>query len=184
MPKVTVFCGAASGASPLFESWATQVGKSIASHGHTLVYGGSRDGCMGAVANGALESGGKVIGVLPKFFLDWEIQNPDVADVIWTPTMPERKELLIGMADLILVLPGGYGTLDEMFEVITLTSLKRMEPKALLIFDPLGFYDGLTQWLEQVHLAGFVRSPPGGAFSVVRELSVLESFLTVPQSVS
>jgi uncharacterized protein (TIGR00730 family) len=183
LPAVTVFCGSAVGLDPRFVAFAEQVGSLLAALKIDLVYGGSKDGCMGAAANGCLAGGGKVTGVLPDFFLDWEILHPSLTETIFTQGMAQRKELLIEKGEVILILPGGFGTLDEFFEVLTLTSLKRIKPKAVVIVDPFGFYDGLVNWLETVQLAGFTREG-SHHFSVVRELSVLKSFLSGPQNVS
>ena len=179
---MTVFCGSAPGKDPQFQSFAREVGSLLARLNLDLIYGGSKDGCMGAVADGCLSSGGRVIGILPQFFMEWEIQHPNLSEIIFTENMASRKELLIAKGDVVLVLPGGFGTLDEFFEVLTLSSLKRIEPKAAILFDPLGFFDGLVNWLENIHLAGFTREP-GQSYSVIRELSELETFLSGPHSV-
>jgi uncharacterized protein (TIGR00730 family) len=181
-PNVTVFCGAASGTDPKFLKCAMEVGELLGRAGFDLVYGGSADGCMGAVARGCQSKGGRITGILPKVFLEWEIQNQHVDEVIWTETLAERKDLLIQKADLVLVLPGGYGTFDEFFEVITLANLKVCVRPAL-VFDAFGFYEGLVSWLESVVLAGFAK-PQGDLFSVVRELCDLEAFLNQIKRVS
>lgn len=170
-----MFCGSASGADPRFLALARDVGVLLARQGHRVVYGGSRDGTMGAVADGALSAGGRVLGILPDLFLPWEIAHNSLTEMRVVKDMAERKMLMMAESDLFLVLPGGLGTLDELFEVVTFNALGLMK-KPVLVFDAFGFYSELLNWLEKMSAAGFAK-PMSEHFGVVKDLPALESFL-------
>jgi uncharacterized protein (TIGR00730 family) len=173
--SVCVFCGSAPGGAPEFMELARATGALLARLGLRVVYGGSRDGCMGAVADGALEEGGHVLGILPEVFIPWEIAHPSLTELRWVSGMAERKALMMAESDVFLVLPGGLGTLDELFEVVTFNALGYMR-KPVLILDAFDFYAGLVHWLERVAATGFAK-PMGEHFLVARDLGALESFL-------
>ena len=175
MGSVTVFCGSARGDDPVFMKNAFKVGELLAERGLRVVYGGSKDGCMGAVANGALSKNGYVLGVLPDQLIPWEIAHPGISEMRVVANMAVRKKLLIDEGDLILVLPGGFGTLDEFFEVITLSALGQLS-KPTLVFNLADFYSDLLNWMEKVSLSGFAKSS-GSFFSIVSSFEELERFL-------
>lgn len=174
--SVGVFCGSAKGHDSRYVQVARDVGELCARLGLRVVYGGSRDGCMGAVADGALAGGGAVLGVLPDLFLPWEIAHPGLTEMRIVADMPTRKAMLLAESDLFLVLPGGLGTLDELFEVLTFNALG-LQSKPVLIFDAFDYYAELIGWLEKVSAHGFA-GPMGERFGVVRTLGALESFLS------
>jgi len=155
---VGVFCAAAAGADPAYRHAALNLGRHIAARGLTLVYGGGGAGLMGAVADGALAEGGTVIGVIPGFMVEAEHAHKAVADMRIVSSMADRKEMIIALADVFIALPGGVGTLDEMFEVISLAQLK-FHRKRLAILDVDDFYASLIEFLERASNLGFIRDP-------------------------
>lgn len=123
MQSVCVYCGASPGFNPAFEVAAIEVGRLLANSGRTLVYGGGRVGLMGAVANGALAAGGRVIGVIPQALVGKEVAHRGLSDLRVVPSMHERKALVADLSDGFMALPGGIGTLEEFFEAWTWASL-------------------------------------------------------------
>ena len=152
---LTVFCGSKSGNNPSFLSAAASLGNLLAQENIELVYGGGNKGLMGAVANGCLDQGGKVIGIMPKLLLEWEAQHTGLTELIITENMHDRKKILYEKGDAGLVLPGGMGTLDELFEMLTWNNLK-IHNKKVFILNIEGYYDALIQLLENMDTNGFM----------------------------
>lgn len=156
MKSLCVFCGSNPGNSPAFITAARALGEAIAARGLQLIYGGSHVGLMGVVADAALAHGGKVIGVLPRFMADKELAHLKLTELHLVDTMHERKQLMAELADGFVALPGGFGTLEEIFEAVTWGQLHlHRSPCALLNVD--GYYDALTQFLHHTVRHGFVR---------------------------
>lgn len=154
--RVAVYCGSSTGHSPRYREAATELGTLLAARGITLVYGGGNVGLMGAVADAALASGGEVIGVIPGFLKERELGHEGCTKLHVVETMHERKALMANLADAFIALPGGVGTLEEMFEVWTWTQLgSQRKPVGLLDVD--GFYAQLVGFLDHLVLQGFVR---------------------------
>jgi hypothetical protein len=159
--RVCVFCGSSPGASPAFGELAARLGRELAAQRLGLVYGGASVGLMGRMADAALAAGGEVIGVIPQSLVDMEVAHADLADLRVVKTMHERKALMADLADAFIALPGGMGTLDELFEVLTWAQLGlHTKPIGLLdlhgYFQPLlGFLDGAVRarFLQPVHRA-------------------------------
>ena len=152
---LTVFCGSKSGKNPSFLLAATALGKLLAQENIDLVYGGGNKGLMGAVANGCLDQGGRVIGIMPKLLLEWEAQHTGLSELVITENMHDRKKILYEKGDAGLVLPGGMGTLDELFEMLTWNNLK-IHNKKVFILNIDGYYDALIQLLENMDTNGFM----------------------------
>ena len=152
---LTVFCGSKSGVNLSFLKEATALGNLLAQKNIDLVYGGGNKGLMGAVANGCLTQGGKVIGIMPKLLLEWEAQHTGLTELIITETMHDRKKILYEKGDAALVLPGGMGTLDELFEMLTWNNLKIHNMKVFLL-NIDGFYDTLIHLLDKMDTDGFM----------------------------
>jgi len=152
---LTVFCGSKSGANPSFLTEASALGNLLAQKNIDLVYGGGNKGLMGAVANGCLAKGGKVIGIMPKLLLEWEAQHTGLTELIITQTMHDRKKILYEKGDAALVLPGGMGTLDELFEMLTWNNLKIHNMKVFLL-NIDGYYDALIHLLDKMDTDGFM----------------------------
>jgi len=153
---MAVYCGSANGAREEFRAEAVALGMAIAEAGFGLVYGGASVGLMGAVADAALAVGGEVIGVLPAVLADREIEHPGLSALEFVPTMHDRKARMVELADAFLVLPGGYGTLDELMEVVTWAQL-RMHAKPCILVNSTGYWDGLLRFLDSAVAAGFVK---------------------------
>ena len=152
---LTVFCGSKSGNNPSFLSAAAALGNLLAQENIELVYGGGNKGLMGAVANGCLDQGGKVIGIMPKLLLEWEAQHTGLTELIITENMHDRKKILYEKGDAGLVLPGGMGTLDELFEMLTWNNLK-IHNKKVYIINVNGYYDAMIQLLDSMDTNGFM----------------------------
>ncbi|MES2215248.1 MAG: TIGR00730 family Rossman fold protein [Pseudomonadota bacterium] len=153
---ICVFCGSRNGDNPSFIELAKQTGEAFASMNIDIVYGGSKMGLMGAVADGSLDKGGHVVGVFPSMLTGLEIPHQSLTELILTDSLGARKERMIELSDAFLILPGGYGTLDEFFEVVTTRNLSlHLKPVFVLNFE--GFWDGILAQLDQVTKKGFVK---------------------------
>lgn len=156
MKRIVVYCGSSSGTDPVFEARAYETGKLLAQQGIGLVYGGARVGLMGAVADGALAHGGEVIGVLPRFLSGKEIGHAGLTDLIIVDTMHERKTKMHELSDGVIALPGGFGTMEEVFEMVTWGQLGlHRKPVGVLNVD--GFYNDLSELLETMATKGFLK---------------------------
>ena len=156
MRSVCVFCGSSSGNDPDYVELARRAGAALARRGLTLVYGGGRVGLMGALADAALEAGGRVIGVIPQMLLDKEVGHAGLTHLHVVSTMTDRKLLMGELSDAFLALPGGIGTMDELFEVWTWTQLDlHRKPCALLNYN--GYYEALIAFLDHAVEQGFLR---------------------------
>ena len=156
MKSLCVFCGSNSGNRPQYLETARALGELIGRRGLTLVYGGGRVGLMGALADAALGSGARVIGIIPKLLLDREAGHRGLSELHVVDSMAVRKEKMGEMADAFLTLPGGIGTMDELFEAWTWTQLGLQDkPSGLLNLE--GYYDALLQFLDTCTSEGFLR---------------------------
>lgn len=161
--SVCVFCGSRAGERPEFVQAARETGAALAGRGLTLVYGGGGKGMMGAVADGALGAGGQVIGVIPTWLMDKEAAHPGVQRMIPVDSMLERKKRMAELSDAFLVLPGGLGTMDELFEMATWSQLRlHGVAKPTGILNVGGFYDALLEWLGRAVRDGFVSADTPG----------------------
>ncbi len=153
---VCVYCSSATGIDPAYLELAGAVGRRLAAAGHTLVSGGGRVSMMGALANAVRAGGGHTVGVIPEHLIPYEVADVDADELVVVDTMRERKRLMDARSDAFLVLPGGIGTLEELFEMWTSLSLG-MHDKPVAVLDPDGFYTPLWRWLEDLQRRGFVR---------------------------
>lgn len=147
MKRITVFCASSFGIEKIYEEQAVALGKTLAQQNIELVYGGANVGLMGAVADGALNAGGKVIGVLPNFLQSKEIAHLDLTELILVESMHERKTKMNDLCDGVIALPGGFGTLEELFEMLTWAQLG-LHKKPIAILNVNGFYDALITLLQ------------------------------------
>ncbi len=154
--RICVYAGSNPGVLPAYREASTALGATLAGRGIGLVFGGGRTGLMGAVADGCRAAGGDVIGVIPRFLEAKEIAHHEIADLRVVGSMHERKTLMAELSDGFIALPGGIGTLEELFEVWTWSQLgQHRKPCGLLSVE--GFYDGLTTFLDGVVEQGFLR---------------------------
>lgn len=165
--SIAVFCGSSSGINPLYRKIAYEAGEAIANNGYHLVYGGARVGLMGAVAYGALNSGGTVTGVLPAMLQTKEIAHTELTELIIVETMHERKLVMHERSNAIIALPGGWGTMEELMEMITWAQLG-LHHKPIGLLNVNGYYDGLVQLAKTMQEEGFLQ-PEHAAMLIVRE---------------
>jgi uncharacterized protein (TIGR00730 family) len=156
MRSVCVFCGSARGADPAFADAARLLGTELARRGLALVYGGGRVGLMGEVATAALAAGGAVVGVIPRALSAKEIAFAEATELVVVESMHARKALMADRADAFVALPGGFGTCDELFEVLTWAQL-RIHGKPVGLLNVAGFFTPLLAWLDGVVAAGLLK---------------------------
>ncbi|QYR21468.1 TIGR00730 family Rossman fold protein [Paenibacillus sp. sptzw28] len=156
MKRVCVFAGSNVGASPEYAQKAVQLGEVIADKDFELVYGGSRIGLMGRVADSVLAAGGKVIGVMPRNLFKGEMIHPGLTELHEVDSMHERKALMSEMADSYIALPGGLGTYEELFEVVSWSQLG-IHKKPVGVLNVAGFYQPMAEMFRQAVLAGFMQ---------------------------
>jgi hypothetical protein len=156
MKSIQVFCGSSTGIHPVYAQVAREVGTLLAKKNIKLVYGAGSVGLMGIMADAALAAGGQVMGVIPHFLRDMEVCHEGLTELVLTDSMHDRKVEMLRLSDAAIALPGGFGTLDEIFEVITLVQLQQdFQPIGLLNVN--GFYDHLMAHAQKMHEEGFVR---------------------------
>ena len=152
-----VYCGASQGHDPVYAEAARQLGHSMVRQGLSLVYGGGHVGLMGVIADAVLEAGGEVTGVIPKALMDTEVGHDKLTRLLVVKDMHERKALMAEYADGFIAMPGGIGTLEELFEALTWAQLGFHE-KPIGLLNVNGFYDGLTAFLSHLVSEGFLRA--------------------------
>lgn len=156
MKKIVVFCGSSLGFDPVYKQAAIELGTEFVKHDIALVYGGGKIGMMGVLAETILQLGGKVIGVIPKLLEKEEVVNADVTELIVTKTMSERKVIMSKLCDGYISLPGGFGTLDELFEGLTLNQL-HIEEKPNGILNVNNYFDHTIKQLDHMVDEGFLK---------------------------
>ncbi len=187
VPKLTslcVFCGANTGSRAIYRDSATALGRALATNRTELVYGGGRVGMMGAIADGVLAGGGKVTGVIPDFLVDKELAHPGASDLIVVPDMHTRKREMFVRAEAFCVMPGGVGTLEEMFEVVTWRQLHRHnKPIVLLNID--GYWSHLVSLMDRIVEEGFMHHGHSALVTVVERpedvIGAIEAELAAPK---
>jgi uncharacterized protein (TIGR00730 family) len=155
MKNIAVFCASSAGFDEIYANEAEKLGELLANEGFGLVYGGASVGLMNVVAEAVLRNGGKVTGVIPGLLADLEITKTECTEIIYTSTMCERKVKMFEISDAVIVLPGGFGTLDELFEALTLSQLKLLRAPIGLL-NTNGFYDSLIDLLDKMMKNGFL----------------------------
>ena len=180
MKRIAVYCGSASPADPVYIEAARSVGRGLAERGIGLVYGGGRLGLMGAVADSVLAAGGEVIGVIPQALVNAEVAHRDLTELHVVDTMHERKARFTELADGFLNLPGGTGTMDELWEAMSWAQLGyHSDPIGLL--NVAGYYDKLVDFWEHMGKVGFVRPQHQKMLLVADDLDVLLTLMDAHQ---
>lgn len=169
MAAVCVFCASSTRVERRYLDLAREVGERLAAAGHSLVSGGGRVGMMGTLAAGARSGGAYTLGIIPESLVRLEVADTLADELVTTADMAERKVAMMAKADAFLILPGGIGTLDELFEVWTTRSLG-IHLKPVVILDPDGFYTGLLEWLAGLVPTKFLRRDALAALTVVTDV--------------
>jgi len=154
--NIAVFCAAAEGSRPEYRAAAEELGRTLAVRGFGLIYGGAKVGLMGAVADAALTAGGHVVGVIPHVLVDLEVAHAGISELHVVDTMHTRKALMGEKADAFLILPGGFGTFEELFEVLAWQTLK-LHAKPVVLLNVAGFYDKMLEFLDVCEREGMLR---------------------------
>jgi uncharacterized protein (TIGR00730 family) len=175
MAAICVYCSSSEAIDASFIELATEVGRRIGEGGHSLVSGGGRVSMMGAVAAAARAGGAHTVGVIPRHLIPFEVADNDADELVVVDTMRERKQIMDERSDVFLALPGGLGTLEELFEVWTSASLA-MHDKPVVVLDPDGFYAPLWSYLDALAAAGFVRH---AAVDVLRRVTTVDDAFAV-----
>jgi uncharacterized protein (TIGR00730 family) len=165
---VAVYCGSANGSDAVYLAAAQALGRAIAAAGLGMVYGGASVGLMGATADAALEGGAEVIGVLPEILSGSEIAHAGLTRLEIVQTMHARKARMVHLADAFLILPGGYGTLDELMEIVTWKQL-RLHAKPCILINTAQYWDGLLAFLDTTVKAGFLKAENRTLLEVARD---------------
>lgn len=156
--SLAVFCGSKIGNDPIYSQHAAELGLLMAKNNIALIYGGGKKGIMGAIADTIMINGGKVIGVIPRILIDWEHQHDGITELLVVDDMHVRKRKMYELCDAALILPGGFGTLDEMFELLTWNQLA-IHDKPIYVLNSKGFYDHLIRHMNFLEQSGFLYEP-------------------------
>lgn len=156
MRRIAIYCGSSRGNDPVFQTAATGLASYLASQGIGIVYGGGNVGIMGVIADAALAAGGEVIGVIPDSLLAKELGHIGLTELRITRSMHERKQIMVDLSDGFIALPGGFGTLDELFETLTWLQLG-FHAKPVGLLNVNGFFDHLLVFLDHMTASGFLR---------------------------
>jgi len=156
MQSIAVFCGSSSGINPIYSEVSAQLGKLLAQEGISMIYGAGNVGLMGVIADACLDEGGQVIGTIPQFLKDMEVAHGGLTKLFVTETMHQRKEKMADIAQGIIILPGGIGTMDEFFEIFTWQQLG-LHSNSIGILNINGFYDHLLKHLDKMTEEGFLK---------------------------
>lgn len=165
--SLAVFCGSKKGNNPVYTEHAAALGKLLAKNNITLIYGGGSTGMMGVIANAVMESGGKVIGIIPQKLVDWEHQHENITELSIVEDMHVRKKKMYELCDAAIILPGGVGTLDEFFEMVTWNQLS-IHDKKIYILNSANYFDLLLKHLQVMETQGFLYE------SVTERITILD----------
>lgn len=172
MQSIVVYCGANSGRKPIYAETAFELGRELAKRKITLIYGGGNMGLMGRVADGAMENGGNATGIIPHFLAKLEVAQKTLTELHFVETMHERKAKMVSMSDGVIAIPGGFGTMDELFEILTWSQLKIFNgPVGLLNIN--GFYELLIGHLDKMVEEGFLTRANRGLLLIADNVSTL-----------
>lgn len=174
--SIAVFCGSKKGSNPIYMQHAAELGTLLAKNKITLVYGGGSVGIMGGLADSMMRHNGKVTGVIPKVLLEWERQHKGITELLVVDDMHTRKKMMYQLCDMALVLPGGYGTMDEFFEMITWNQLA-IHNKKIIILNSAGYYDSLLKQISEMEKNGFLYESITDKIQVINNPDELEEII-------
>jgi uncharacterized protein (TIGR00730 family) len=169
MSSICVYCGSSEGNSKEIINAARELGERIAQHGCELVYGGGSTGLMGVVARATLMAGGAVVGIIPTFLHNKELTLDECTELIEVPSMHSRKALMIDRSDVLVALPGGLGTMDELFEALTWLQLN-LHAKPVYVVNIGGYFDELLALITKMHVMEFISSDTFGLLTAVESV--------------
>ena len=172
MKRIAVYCGSATPADPRYVTLAREIGQELARRGIGVVYGGGRLGLMGAVAYGALDAGGEVIGVIPEALVNSEVANKDCTELHVVSGMHDRKKRFTDLSDGFLTIPGGVGTMDELWEAVSWAQLG-YHAKPVGLLNAFGFFDHLLAFNRHMIEVGFIREAHAGIILAEPDLDIL-----------
>jgi len=175
--SLAVFCGSKKGNNPVYTEHAKELGKLLAKNNITLIYGGGRTGMMGTVADAMMENGGKVIGIITKKLVDWEHQHKAITDLSIVDDMHIRKQRMYDLCDAAVILPGGVGTLDEFFEMVTWNQLS-IHDKKIYVLNSENFFESLLKHIEQMEKQGFLYESVIERITILNEPGQLLQYIT------
>lgn len=173
--SLAVFCGSKNGNNPVFKQHAEQLGKLMAEKSVKLIYGGGSAGIMGIIADSVMQYGGNVTGIIPKILLEWEVQHRGITELIIADDMHTRKKTIYSLCDAALILPGGFGTLDELFEIVTWNQLT-IHDKHIFILNSGGFYNHLLQHIQLMKEENFLYEEAIKRISVIEDPAELVTY--------
>jgi uncharacterized protein (TIGR00730 family) len=174
--SLAVFCGSKDGIDGLYINHAKQLGELMAAHNIQMIYGGGSSGLMGIVADAAMENSGKVTGIIPHVLVEWEVQHQGISELIIADDMHVRKKKMYELCDAAIVLPGGFGTLDELFEMLTWNQLS-IHDKRIFILNSGGFFDHLLAHIDRLEKEGFLYETARERITVLSDPLQLLQFL-------
>lgn len=175
--KLAIFCGSKKGNDSLYEQHAVKLASLLAERKVELIYGGGKSGLMGVVADTVMAQGGIVRGVIPRVLTDWEHQHEGISELMIVDDMHVRKRKLYDLCDAAIILPGGYGTLDELFEILTWNQLS-IHDKKIFLLNSGGFYNHLIAHLQQLSNEGFLYGALEKTITIIDEPLALASYLS------
>ncbi len=174
--KLAIFCGSKFGKNELYAQHAKELGQILADHKIEMIYGGGKNGLMGVVADSSMQKAGIVRGVIPQILVDWESQHDSITDLLVVDDMHQRKKKLYELCDAAIILPGGFGTLDELFEILTWNQLS-IHDKKIFILNTGGFYKHLVAHLQVLADEGFLYGVLSDKFTLLNEPKDLVRYL-------
>jgi uncharacterized protein (TIGR00730 family) len=174
--SIAIFCGSKNGNQTIYTQHAREIANILAEHHLTLIYGGGRNGLMGEVANGVMEKGGIVQGVIPQLLVDWESAHENITELLVVEDMHIRKRTIYERCDAAIILPGGFGSLDELFEILTWNQLS-IHDKKIFLLNSAGFYNHLLAHMQKLADDGFLYGDLNEKYIVLNEPSELTAYL-------
>jgi uncharacterized protein (TIGR00730 family) len=175
--SLAVFCGSKNGIDDLYVKHAQQLGTIMAENNIGMIYGGGSSGIMGVVADAVMQNNGKVIGIIPHILVEWEHEHHGITELIIADDMHERKKKMYELCDAAIILPGGFGTLDELFEMLTWNQLS-IHDKRIFVLNSAGFFDHLLAHISQLEQQGFLYETAKERITVLSDPSELLQYLS------
>jgi uncharacterized protein (TIGR00730 family) len=170
--SLCVYCGSSTGAAPAYRQAAAAIGHLLGENRIDVIYGGGRVGLMGVVADAALAAGGRVVGVIPRHIVEMEVAHEKLSELHVVATMHQRKKMMVDRAEAFLVLPGGLGTLDETFEILTWKQLG-LHDRPVVLLNVEGYWDPILAFIDHAVAQGFIRERHARLFQVVDQVDAV-----------